>query len=64
MEFASWLERKKMGIRKFSRIYGMHPATVYRLKKKIGIPSGTTIRKIETVTDGQVTSKDIVSRPR
>lgn len=62
MEFASWLERKKIGIRKFSRIYGMHPATVYRLKKKIGVPSGSTIRKVETVTDGQVTLKDMVAR--
>lgn len=62
MEFASWLERKKIGIRKFSRIYGMHPSTVYRLKKKIGVPSGSTIRKVETVTDGQVTLKDMVAR--
>ena len=62
MEFASWLERKKIGIRKFSRIYGMHPATVYRLKKKIGVPAGSTIRKVETVTDGQVTLKDMVAR--
>ena len=62
MKFLTWMKRNRLTISSFSRTHNMSKATVHRLVKRKGTPSGGTIYRVEYITDGEVTAKDMMPR--
>jgi len=61
MDLKTYLATKAIGVRAFARMCGVSAATIKRVRDSDVVPSRSTMTKIVSVTDGQVTVHDMMS---
>lgn len=61
MDLKTYLTTEAIGVRAFARLCGVSAATIKRVRDSEVVPSRSTMTKIVSVTNGQVTVHDMMS---